>query len=66
MTANRLRCVGTLDLEVPEFVTIKQDLENKTVSLGVEDANIARQKEMWGTFNLSGLCQLAGDQVHAW
>ncbi|EFZ02498.1 ribosomal protein L6 [Metarhizium robertsii] len=41
--------LGSLELDVPEFVTLQQDLENKTVLLGVEDANVKHQKEMWGT-----------------
>ncbi|KAI9151798.1 60S ribosomal protein L6 [Paramyrothecium foliicola] len=44
---------GALDLEVPEFVTVNEDLENKTVSLGVQDPNVAQQKEMWGALRLS-------------
>lgn len=40
--------IGSLELDVPEFVTLQQDLENKTVLLGVEDANVKHQKEMWG------------------
>ncbi|KAG6013033.1 hypothetical protein E4U41_005171, partial [Claviceps citrina] len=38
-----------LDLDVPEFVKLQQDLENRTVLLSVEDANVKEQKEMWGT-----------------
>jgi hypothetical protein len=35
---------------VPEFVNLKQDLENKTVELSIQDSNAQKQKEMWGTF----------------
>lgn len=45
--------VGTLELDVPEFVSLEQDLENKTVLLNVEDANIKQQKEMWGMYLLT-------------
>ncbi|GAB0137313.1 hypothetical protein EsDP_00005585 [Epichloe bromicola] len=41
--------LGKLELDVPEFVSLQQDLENKTVSLRVEDANVKQQNEMWGT-----------------
>ncbi|CAI6098141.1 unnamed protein product, partial [Clonostachys chloroleuca] len=36
-------------LDVPEFVNLKQDLENKTVELSIQDSNAQKQKEMWGT-----------------
>ncbi|KYK55075.1 60S ribosomal protein L6 [Drechmeria coniospora] len=41
--------LGSLQLDVPEFVGLKQDLEDRTALLSVEDANIKEQKEMWGT-----------------
>jgi large subunit ribosomal protein L6 len=41
---------GSLNLEVPEYITIDQSVENKTISLGVKDVNAVEQKEMWGTF----------------
>ncbi|KAK2603509.1 54S ribosomal protein L6 mitochondrial [Conoideocrella luteorostrata] len=41
--------LGTLELDVPEFVSLQQDLENSTALLSVEDANIKQQNEMWGT-----------------
>ncbi|KAK4089172.1 hypothetical protein PCL_01338 [Purpureocillium lilacinum] len=40
---------GTLELDVPEFVGLTQDLEDRTALLSVEDANVKHQKEMWGT-----------------
>lgn len=40
---------GTLKLDVPEFVRLDHDTENNMVSLNVDDANIKKQKEMWGT-----------------
>ncbi|KND88160.1 Tubulin beta chain [Tolypocladium ophioglossoides CBS 100239] len=40
---------GTLELDVPEFVGLNQDLEDGTALLSVEDANVKHQKEMWGT-----------------
>jgi hypothetical protein len=39
---------GELKLEVPEFVTLDQDLENKSVALNVQDMTAIKQKEMWG------------------
>jgi hypothetical protein len=42
--------IGTLELDVPEFVSLQQDLENGTALLSVEDANVRQQKEMWGMF----------------
>lgn len=42
--------LGELKLDVPGFVRLEENKEDKTVSLGVEDANVKHQKEMWGTF----------------
>ncbi|KAG5930518.1 hypothetical protein E4U42_000048, partial [Claviceps africana] len=39
--------LGELNLDVPEFVTLQQDLENKTALLSVEDANVKNQQTMW-------------------
>lgn len=44
---------GTLELDVPEFVALTQDLEDGTALLSVEDANVKQQKEMWGTLQHS-------------
>lgn len=41
--------LGELKLDVPGFVRLEENKEEKTVSLGVEDANVKHQKEMWGT-----------------
>lgn len=41
---------GELQLEVPEFVVLDQDLENKSVTLNVKDTTEKEQKEMWGMF----------------
>ncbi|KAJ4266379.1 54S ribosomal protein L6 mitochondrial [Fusarium torreyae] len=41
--------LGSLELEVPVFVELTQDLENKMVSLNVQDTEIKEQKAMWGT-----------------
>ncbi|PNP51563.1 hypothetical protein THARTR1_07819 [Trichoderma harzianum] len=41
--------VGTLNLDVPEFVDIVQSEEDKTATLSVRDPNAKEQKEMWGT-----------------
>ncbi|KAG6010920.1 hypothetical protein E4U21_002590 [Claviceps maximensis] len=41
--------LGELNLDVPDFVSLKQDLENKTALLSVENANIKDQQMMWGT-----------------
>lgn len=34
---------------MPEFVNLEQDMENRRLSLTVQDANVKQQKEMWGT-----------------
>ncbi|KAF7551204.1 hypothetical protein G7046_g7773 [Stylonectria norvegica] len=41
--------LGSLDLDVPEFVEIKQDEENNMALLSVRDSDAKEQKEMWGT-----------------
>ncbi|KAL6792471.1 ribosomal protein L6, alpha-beta domain-containing protein [Trichoderma sp. SZMC 28013] len=41
--------LGTLNLDVPEFVDIVQSEEDKTATLSVRDPNAKEQKEMWGT-----------------
>ncbi|KHN99105.1 beta-tubulin [Metarhizium album ARSEF 1941] len=41
--------LGSLELDVPEFVILQQDPENKTALLSVENADVKHQKEMWGT-----------------
>ncbi|KFA53146.1 hypothetical protein S40293_03152 [Stachybotrys chartarum IBT 40293] len=41
--------LGSLNLDVPDFVKVSQDAAKKTVSLTVEDANQKKQNEMWGT-----------------
>lgn len=43
--------VGTLNLDVPEFVDIVQSEEDKTATLSVRDPNAKEQKEMWGTLS---------------
>lgn len=50
--------IGSLSLEVPEFVKLEQDLVNKTALLTVEDANVKQQKEMWGAFLLPLVLEL--------
>lgn len=47
-TINVTGPLGTLNLEVPEYVHLEHDQENSMVSLKVEDANIVQQKQMWG------------------
>lgn len=42
--------LGTLDMDVPEFVDLVQNAEEKTATLSVRDPNAKEQKEMWGTF----------------
>ncbi|KOS22687.1 54S ribosomal protein L6 [Escovopsis weberi] len=44
-----MRWTGTLELEVPDFVSIEQNAEERTATLRVQDENIKRQKETWGT-----------------
>lgn len=39
---------GTLDMDVPEFVDLVQNAEEKTATLSVRDPNAKEQKEMWG------------------
>ncbi|KAH0491602.1 hypothetical protein TgHK011_003027 [Trichoderma gracile] len=41
--------LGTLTLDVPEFVDLAQSAEDKTATLSVRDPNEKEQKEMWGT-----------------
>ncbi|KAK1244638.1 hypothetical protein MKX07_003437 [Trichoderma sp. CBMAI-0711] len=41
--------LGTLTLDVPEFVDLTQSAEDKTATLSVRDPNEKEQKEMWGT-----------------
>ncbi|KAL7946528.1 ribosomal protein L6, alpha-beta domain-containing protein [Trichoderma barbatum] len=41
--------LGTLNLDVPEFVDLVQSAEDKTATLSVRDPNEKEQKEMWGT-----------------
>ncbi|KAF4455974.1 Tubulin beta chain [Fusarium albosuccineum] len=41
--------LGELNLEVPEFVVVDQDAENRMVTLSVQDSDVKQQKEMWGT-----------------
>lgn len=37
-------------MDVPEFVDLAQNAEEKTATLSVRDPNAKEQKEMWGTF----------------
>lgn len=39
---------GTLALDVPEFVRVSQDAEERRAMVSVEDATVKRQREMWG------------------
>ncbi|KAK4060084.1 hypothetical protein Trihar35433_10316 [Trichoderma harzianum] len=41
--------IGTLNLDVPDFVDLVQSEEDKTATLSVRDPNAKEQKEMWGT-----------------
>ncbi|KAH7312344.1 putative 60S ribosomal protein L6 [Stachybotrys elegans] len=41
--------LGELKLDIPDFVEISHDLENKSISVGVKNNAVKRQKEMWGT-----------------
>ncbi|PNP47334.1 hypothetical protein TGAM01_v205539 [Trichoderma gamsii] len=41
--------LGTLNMDVPEFVDLVQNAEEKTATLSVRDPNAKEQKEMWGT-----------------
>ncbi|KPM42567.1 Tubulin beta chain [Neonectria ditissima] len=41
--------LGSLDLEVPEFVEVKHDEDNRMAILTVKDSDVKEQKEMWGT-----------------
>ena len=45
--------LGQLDLEVPEFVELKQDEDNRMALLSVQDSDVKVQKEMWGEYSLS-------------
>lgn len=42
---------ATLELDVPDFVGLSQDLEDRKAMLSVEDAYVKHQREMWGTFS---------------
>ncbi|KAH6981169.1 ribosomal protein L6, alpha-beta domain-containing protein [Ilyonectria sp. MPI-CAGE-AT-0026] len=41
--------LGSLNLEVPEFVEVKHDEDNRMAILTVQDSDVKQQKEMWGT-----------------
>ncbi|KAK4032167.1 ribosomal protein L6, alpha-beta domain-containing protein [Parachaetomium inaequale] len=41
--------LGTLDLEIPDYVTIDHDAAARRVELGVKDRDQRNQREMWGT-----------------
>lgn len=40
---------GKLSLELPPFMNIDYDTESRMVSLSIQDQEIKKQKEMWGT-----------------
>jgi hypothetical protein len=42
--------LGTLNMDVPEFVDLVQNAEEKTATLSVRDPNAKEQKAMWGMF----------------
>lgn len=44
-------------MNVPEFVKIEQDLENRRLALTVANSDITEQKEMWGMFDAMSLCR---------
>ena len=44
--------VGSLELEVPEFVDLAHDTEDNSARLSIRDMNAKQQKEMWGMFNI--------------
>lgn len=37
-------------MDVPEFVDVKFDEENRSAILSVQDTEIKEQKEMWGVY----------------
>ncbi|UNI18224.1 54S ribosomal protein L6 mitochondrial [Purpureocillium takamizusanense] len=41
--------LGTLEMDVPEYVGLTQNPEDRTALLSVDDANVRHQREMWGT-----------------
>ncbi|KAI1326580.1 54S ribosomal protein L6 [Xylariaceae sp. FL0255] len=41
--------LGKLDLEIPPFLKIQQDLTARKAVLSVENIDVKQQKEMWGT-----------------
>ncbi|KAM0251269.1 hypothetical protein ACHAQJ_008260 [Trichoderma viride] len=41
--------LGTLNMDVPEFVDLVQNEEDRTATLSVRDPNAREQKAMWGT-----------------
>lgn len=58
--------LGTLDMDVPEFVDLVQNAEEKTATLSVRDPNAKEQKAMWGMFFslLSLLLQLPSHSAY--
>jgi large subunit ribosomal protein L6 len=40
--------LGKLDLEILPFVKLDHDIEQKRLSLSVENSEIKQQREMWG------------------
>ncbi len=45
--------IGELELEVPDYVKMQQDLEAKTATLTILDIDQKDQHEMWGTYKQS-------------
>ncbi|PHH86377.1 hypothetical protein CDD83_10332 [Cordyceps sp. RAO-2017] len=41
--------LGTLELEMPPYISLNQNAEEKTVVLSIEDRKARNQREMWGT-----------------
>lgn len=41
--------LGELGLEIPPYLSLTQDVENRKVMLGIEDRDAKQQMEMWGT-----------------
>ncbi|KAL2755897.1 hypothetical protein ACRALDRAFT_1034292 [Sodiomyces alcalophilus JCM 7366] len=41
--------LGSLDLEIPSYLKIDHDVEERMAVLSIEDDTVKQQKEMWGT-----------------
>lgn len=52
--------VATLELAVPDFVSLSQDLDDRKAMLSVENSDMKHQREMWGAFSSRCTLHVAG------